>query len=121
MAYTRPHPKKYVRKLALRQPCEHGPMGIELKPYQVVIRPLVTEKGTHQASRYNAVSFVVHPKATKDQIKKAVQELFNVRVERVATQIRHGKKTRFKQKIGVRPDWKKALVTLNAEDKIEFF
>jgi large subunit ribosomal protein L23 len=121
MAYARPHPKKYVRKLALRQPTVHGPMGIELKSYQVVIRPVVTEKGTHQSTRYNAYSFIVHPNATKDQIKKAIQELFNVRVENVRTQIRHGKKTRFRQKQGNRPDWKKALVTLNAEDKIEFF
>jgi large subunit ribosomal protein L23 len=121
MAYARPRPKKYLRKLALRQPCEHGPMGLELKPYQVVIRPLVTEKGTHQSARYNGYSFVVHPKATKDQIKKAIQELFNVRVDKVTTQIRHGKLARFRQKLGNRPDWKKALVTLNPEDKIEFF
>ena len=121
MATTRPRPKKYVRKLALRQPCEHGKPGLALEPYQVVVRPVVTEKGTHQSTRYNAYSFVVHPQATKDQIKAAIQSLFNVRVEAVRTQIRHGKKTRFKNKIGNRPDWKKALVTLNEEDKIEFF
>lgn len=121
MATTRPHPKKYVRKLAMRKPCVHGEPGLVLEPYQVVIRPVVTEKGTHQSTRYNAYSFVVHPQATKVQIKDAIQSLFNVRVEAVRTQVRHGKKTRFKNKMGNRPDWKKALVQLNAEDKIEFF
>lgn len=121
MATSRPHPKKYVRKLAMRQPCVHGEPGLVLEPHQVVIRPVVTEKGTHQSTRYNSYAFVVHPKATKDQIKTAIQSLFNVRVAAVRTQIRHGKKTRYKNKIGNRPDWKKALVELNAEDKIEFF
>jgi large subunit ribosomal protein L23 len=121
MARARPHPKKYVRKLAMRQPCVHGPIGLELKPYQIVIRPLVTEKGTHQSTRYNSYTFVVHPQATKDQIKKAVQELFEVRVEKVRTQIRHGKLSRFRNKEGKQTDWKKAVVTLNEQDKIDFF
>ena len=121
MATTRPRPKKYVRKLAMRQPCEHGKPGLALEPYQVVVRPVVTEKGTHQSTRYNAYSFVVHPQATKDQIKAAIQTLFNVRVEAVRTQIRHGKKRRFKFKMGQMPDWKKAVVTLHTEDKIDFF
>ena len=121
MATTRPHSKKNVRRLARRQPCVHGEPGLVLEPYQVIIRPVVTEKGTHQSTRYNAYSFAVHALATKDQIKAAIQSLFNVRVEAVRTQVRHGKKTRFKNRQGNRPDWKKALVQLNAEDKIEFF
>jgi large subunit ribosomal protein L23 len=96
-------------------------MGLELKPHQVVVRPLVTEKGTHQSTRYNGYSFIVHPNATKAQIKQAIQELFNVRVERVNTQVRHGKKSRFRQQETHRSDWKKALVTLHTDDKIEFF
>jgi large subunit ribosomal protein L23 len=118
---SRPHPKKYLAKLALRQPCEHGPSGVELKPHQVLIRPLVTEKGTHQGSRYNAYTFQVNLLATKPQIKAAVQELFNVRVEAVRTQTRKGKVARFRQTMGKQPDWKRAIVTLNEEDKIEFF
>ena len=47
--------------------------------------------------------------------------MFNVRVEHVTTQIRHGKKRRFKFKMGQMSDWKKAVVTLHAEDKIDFF
>ena len=85
MASSRPHPKKYVRKLARRKPCVHGEPGLDLRPYQVILRPLVTEKGTHQSTRYNAYAFQVNPLATKDQIKAAVEELFNVRVEGVRT------------------------------------
>ena len=121
MATTRPKPKKYVRKLALRKPCVHGKPGFELKPYQVILRPLVTEKGTHQSTRYNAYAFQVNPLATKTQIKVAVEELFNVKVEAVRTQVREGKKRRFRQAMGKLPTWKKAVVTLGAEDKIEFF
>lgn len=121
MPRSRPRPKKYLRKLALRQPCVHGDPGLELRPYQILLRPLVTEKGTHQSTRYNAYTFQVNPIATKTQIKEAVEELFNVRVEAVRTQNRHGKKRRFRTEVGRLPDWKKAIVTLNSEDKIEFF
>lgn len=121
MPRSRPRPKKYVRKLALRQPCVHGETGIELRPYQVVLRPLVTEKGTHQSSRYNAFTFQVNLIATKTQIKAAVEELFNVRVEAVRTQTRKGKKRRFKQEMGTLPNWKRAIVTLHGDDKVEFY
>jgi large subunit ribosomal protein L23 len=121
MATSRPHPKKYVRKLALRKPCVHGKPGLDLKPYQIILRPLVTEKGTHQSTRYNAYAFQVNPVATKTQIKAAVEELFHVKVEGVRTQIRQGKKRRFRMTVGQLPQWKKAVVTLNKEDKIEFF
>ena len=121
MATSRPHPKKYVRKLKRRKPCVHGEPGLDLRPYQVILRPLVTEKGTHQSTRYNAYAFQVNPIANKTQIKAAVEEMFNVRVEAVRTQNRHGKKRRFKQTVGELPGWKKAVVTLHAEDKIEFF
>ena len=121
MATSRPHPKKYVRKLALRKPCVHGLPGLELRPYQVILRPLVTEKGTHQSTRYNAYAFQVNPLATKTEIKAAVEELFHVKVEAVRTQVREGKRRRFRQSMGQLPTWKKAIVTLSAEDKIEFF
>jgi large subunit ribosomal protein L23 len=118
---SRPRPARYVRKLELRQPCEHGEPGLELRPYQIIIRPLVTEKGTHQSTRYNAYTFMVNPLASKDQIAAAVQDLFKVRVETVRTQTRRGKKSRFRQNMGKQSDWKKAIVTLNQEDKIDFF
>src|SRR3954470_10951798 len=112
---ARPRPKRYLRKLQSRQPCVHGEHGVELRPYQIVLRPLVTEKGTHQSTRYNSYTFTVNPLANKDQIKAAVEELFHVRVEKVRTQNRKGKKTRFRQTEGRQSDWKKAIVTLNAE------
>jgi large subunit ribosomal protein L23 len=110
-----------MRKLAARKPCVHGEPGLDLRPYQIVLRPLVTEKGTHQSTRYNAYAFQVNPVATKTQIKGAVEELFHVRVEAVRTMNRKGKKRRFRQAEGRLPNWKKAVVTLNPEDKIEFF
>src|SRR3954447_22207152 len=118
---ARPRPAKYVRKLKARQPCVHGKPGLELRPYQIVLRPLVTEKGTHQSTRYNSYTFEVNPLATKTQIQAAVEELFNVRVERVRTQNRRGKTARFRQTTGKQANWKKAIVTLHTEDRIEFF
>ena len=121
MATSRPHPKKYVRRLERRKPCVHGDPGLDLRPYQVIIRPLVTEKGTHQSTRYNAYTFQVNPIATKTQIKAAIEELFHVKVEGVRTQNRYGKSRRFGQRLGQLPRWKKAIITLSGEDKIEFF
>lgn len=119
--HTRPRPVKYRRKNKLRFEHKPGVPGVELRPHQVLLEPLVTEKGTHQSTRYNAYAFRVAVIATKSDIKKAVEELFNVRVVGVRTLIRHGKERRFRQKMGTMPDWKKAVVTLNEEDKIEFF
>ena len=110
---ARPRPKRYLRKLAARKPCVHGQTGVELQPYQIILRPLVTEKGTHQSTRYNTYAFLVNPLATKTQIWKAVEELFSVEVTAVRTMNRMGKKTRFRNAEGQRPAWKKALVTLN--------
>jgi large subunit ribosomal protein L23 len=110
-----------VRKLQARKPCAHGKPGVELAPYQIVLKPLVTEKGTHQSTRYNSYTFEVNPIATKTQIWKAVEELFNVRVEGVRTQNRKGKKVRYRMAEGTQSKWKKAIVTLNGDDRIEFF
>src|SRR5947209_10084305 len=95
--------------------------GPELEPHQVIMRPLVTEKGTHQFTHRNAYPFEVNQWANKDQIKAAVQELFGVRVRKVRTQTRLGKTRRFRFKVGRLPNWKKAIVTLHPEDRIEFF
>jgi len=95
--------------------------GPALEPHQVIMRPLVTEKGTHQFTRHNAYPFQVNLWATKEQIKVAVEELFNVRVRKVRTQNRLGKNRRYKFRVGKLPNWKKAIVTLHEEDRIEFF
>ena len=70
--------------------------GPKLEPHQVILAPLVTEKGTHQFTRHNAYPFQVNLWATKTQIKAAVEELFGVRVEKVRTQMRVGKKRRYR-------------------------
>ena len=95
--------------------------GPKLEPYQVVLRPLITEKGAHQFTHHNAYPFEVNLWANKEQIKAAVEELFNVRVQKVRTQQRLGKKRRYRFRVGHLPRWKKAIVTLHEEDRIEFF
>lgn len=97
--------------------------GPKLEPHQVILRPVITEKGTHQSSHehHNAYSFEVNLWANKDQIKHAVQELFGVRVLKVRTQTREGKKRRYRSRAGKMSNWKKAVVKLHREDKIEFF
>ena len=105
---------------APQQPTQRGP---KLEPYQVILRPLITEKGTHQSTHehHNAYSFQVNLWANKTQIKHAVEELFNVRVEKVRTQTRLGKKRRYRFRFGRLSNWKKAIVKLHKEDRIEFF
>ena len=65
--------------------------GVELEPYQVILRPLVTEKGTHISEKYNAYTFEVSSNADKNDIRHAVEHLWNVRVVKVRTQNRKGK------------------------------
>ena len=115
---TRPRSKQ---KRLKRRPVVEGKPGVTLRPYQVLLRPLVTEKGTHQSTKNNAYSFMVNPLSTKEEIKKSVEELFGVRVEKVRTQNREGKKRRFRYRVGKLSNWKKAIVTLHPEDMIEFF
>jgi large subunit ribosomal protein L23 len=95
--------------------------GPKLEPHQIILRPLVTEKGTHQFTHRNAYPFEVNLWATKIEIKTAVEELFGVRVKKVRTQNRIGKQRRYRFKMGTLSRWKKAIVTLHAEDRIEFF
>jgi large subunit ribosomal protein L23 len=94
---------------------------IVLRPDQVILRPLVTEKGIHRAGRLNQYSFEVNPLADKLVIRNAVEVLFNVRVVSVATQNRKGKKKRHRFRMTPTRNWKKAIVTLNEEDKISLF
>jgi large subunit ribosomal protein L23 len=97
------------------------PLGRRLESYQVILRPLVTEKGIHRSSRNNQYSFEINALATKDDVRRAVEDLFNVKVEKVCTQTRKGKHRRHRHKQGMTKGWKKAIVTLNAEHRIDFF
>ncbi len=95
--------------------------SIQLEPHQVILRTLVTEKGMHKATRYNQYAFEVNKLATKEDVRKAVEELFDVKVVKVRTQNRRGKPRRFKFKYGSTKSWKRALVTLSSEHSIDFF
>ena len=94
---------------------------LQLTPHQIILRPLVSEKGIHKATRNNRYAFEVHPIATKTEIKLAIEELFNVKVAAVATQNRSGKVRRSRFGLGVTKAWKKAIVKLGPEHKIDFF
>jgi large subunit ribosomal protein L23 len=94
---------------------------ITLEPHQVLVKPLVTEKGMHKSTRTNAYAFEVSRLATKADVKRAVESLFDVKVVKVHTQNRRGKARRTKFRQGTTRDWKKAIVTLDAEHRINFF
>jgi large subunit ribosomal protein L23 len=85
----------------------------------IVKRPLITEKSAWEGTARNRYSFVVDIKATKDQIKRAIGELYKVRVQRVSTQVRKGKAFRTRHGESNTGDFKKAVVQLHPDDKIE--
>ncbi len=95
--------------------------SITLEPHQVIVKPLVTEKGMHKSTRNNAYAFEINRLATKEDVRRAVETLFEVKVVKVATQNRKGKVRRTRFKLGQTKDWKKAIVTLAAEHRINFF
>ncbi len=95
--------------------------GLSLESHQVVLRPLVTEKGTHLSEQYNQYPFEVHSQASKGDVKRAVEDLWSVRVLSVRTQNRKGKPRRHRTSRGYRKDWKKAIVELHEDDRISFF
>ncbi len=92
-----------------------------MKIDSVLIAPLITEKGTILAEKSNQVVFKVRPKATKNAIRKAIEELFKVDVVAVRTCNYLGKERRVGRSYGRRPAWKKAYVTLKEGQRIEFF
>ena len=90
--------------------------------YHVIIRPLVTEKGTHQATAANAYSFEVATWANKAQIRQAVEKIYSVRVVDVRTATRKGKPRRVRwNQWGATKHWKKAVVVLHPEHHIDLF
>ena len=89
--------------------------------YDVIKRPMVTEKTNIQKELANQVTFEVDRRANRIQIKKAVEEIFKVRVSAVRTMQVTGKLTRRGRILGKRRDWKKAIVRLRPGDRIDFF
>jgi large subunit ribosomal protein L23 len=89
--------------------------------YDVIIRPLVTEKTNIQKELHNQVSFEVDRGANRIEIKRAVEKGFKVRVASVRTMQMSGKATQRGRIHGKRRDWKKAIVRLMPGERIEFF
>jgi large subunit ribosomal protein L23 len=94
--------------------------------YQTVIRPLVTEKSSHQARGTSkgcggTYSFEVHPEANKIQIKDAVEKIYGVKVVDVRTSNRPGKLRRYRFKVGRTRQIKKAIVTVDPDSHIDLF
>jgi len=100
--------------------------------YEIIIRPLVTEKGTHQSGRSHdatrtrparggAYTFEVHPEANKAQIRNAVEKIYSVRVTDVRTSRRPGKLRRHRFRTGRTREIKKAVVVLHPDFHIDLF
>jgi large subunit ribosomal protein L23 len=98
------------------------------EPYQVVIRPVITEKSTRQIEQDNVYTFLVSPDANKNEIGYAVEKLWDVQVKDVRTVNYRGKERRSlmgrmaaSRKVGRRPSFKKAFVKLAEGNRIEFY
>jgi large subunit ribosomal protein L23 len=90
--------------------------------YQIILRPIITEKSTQLKEKNREVCFEVAIKASKTEIKKAVEHLFKVKVESVRTQHQTGKWRRVGRNQGLTRNWKKAYVKLKEGEKmIEYF
>jgi large subunit ribosomal protein L23 len=87
----------------------------------IIIKPLVTEKRTHQQTTRNANPFQVNPAANKHQIKDAIERQYNVKVTDVRTMNRKGKPRRTRTKMTTTSDWKRAVVVLDENSRIELF
>jgi large subunit ribosomal protein L23 len=87
----------------------------------VIIKPLVTEKTTHQQTTRNAYSFQVHQHANKRQIKDAVEKIYEVKVKDVRTLVRKGKPRRTRTGYASTSNWKRAIVVLDENSRIELF
>jgi len=105
---------------------------MEFQPTHIIKRPLITEKSTFEASGtiprgqnqgqpINRYAFEVDMRARKPEIAKAIEEIYNVRVERVSTMIRKGQYFRNRFGPGKTSSWKKAVVQLHRDDRIDLF
>ncbi len=90
-------------------------------PYDVIRRPLITEKANLDKERRNAYHFEVPVTVDRQEVKEAIERVFAVKVEDVRTITVRGKMKRMGRFFGRRPGWKKAIVTLREGDKIDLF
>jgi large subunit ribosomal protein L23 len=96
-------------------------MGIELHETEVIKAPLISEKSTWQANVRNAYTFQVDKNADKDLIKHAIEKLYNVKVVEVRTVNVPGKPRRTRTGYKTTGEWKKAIVKLHPDHKIDLF
>ena len=89
--------------------------------YDIIIRPLITEKTSIQKEEHNQVSFEVDRRANRVEIRRAIEKIFNVRVADVRTMQIKGKVKQRGRVVGKRRDWKKAIVNLMPGERIDFF
>ena len=87
----------------------------------IIIKPLVTEKSTHQQATRNSYAFQVNVKANKHDIKHAIEQQYSVKVADVRTMNRKGKPRRSRYKMATTSAWKKAIVVLDENSRIELF
>ena len=90
-------------------------------PYDLIRRPLITEKTNIQKESYNQITFEVDRNVNRVEIKGAIQDIFNVKVASVKTMQVKGKTKQRGRIIGKRRDWKKAIVKLMPGERIDFF
>ena len=89
--------------------------------YDIIIRPLITEKTSIQKEDHNQVTFEVDRRANRVEIRRAIEKIFNVRVANVRTMQVKGKIKQRGRIVGKRRDWKKAIVNLMPGERIDFF
>ncbi len=92
-----------------------------MEPTTIIKKPMITEKATFASSEFNRYAFHVERRATKPQIKRAIEQLYGVRVTSVATQKRPGKLRRYRYGHVLTPATKRAIVKIHPEDRIELF
>ena len=92
---------------------------MKLTVYEILQEPVITEKITRESEKLSKYAFRVHPTANKKEIKSAVEKIFNVHVTKVNTLNNRGKWRRVRHQPGLTSDWKKAVVTLKAGEKID--
>ena len=98
-----------------------GAMGMKTDLHQILLHPVLTEKSTTLREGLNKVAFAVHPSANKIDVKSAVERMLNVKVVDVNMLRVRGKIKRLGRFTGRKPDWKKAIVTLKAGEKLDIF
>ena len=89
--------------------------------HDIIVRPLITEKTSAAYQERGEYAFVVHTKASKTQIRDAIEQLFGVKVTGVWTSNQRGKERRIGKSVGRRSNWKKAIVKLREGDTIDIF